>query len=336
MRIGITYDLRADYLAQGMSGEDTAEFDSEITIVSICRALAGLGHQPVRIGNIAALNGRLAAGERWHAVFNICEGMNGFAREAQVPCLLEAFGIPAFFSDALTLAVSLDKGWTKRILRDAGIPTAPFAVIEAADEIARVDLPYPLFVKPVAEGSGKGVNARSRVGSPDELRHVATALLERFCQPVLVETYLPGREFTVGIVGTGAEARVLGVVEISPTEHAAGVYYGYENKEKCDANVVYRLVEGREAVAAGEVALDAWRLLRCRDGGRIDVRNDERGKPQFVEVNPLAGLNPEHSDLCFLAGFKGYSYQQLIGLIVESFLRRNPALARMAPSTCAA
>src|SRR6185437_10284352 len=129
MRIGVTYDLRADYLALGMSAEDTAEFDAETTIAAICRALAGLGHQPVRIGNLAALTQKLAEGERWDAVFNICEGLNGFAREAQVPCLLEAYDIPCVFSDALTLAVSLDKGWTKRILRDAGIPTAAFAVV---------------------------------------------------------------------------------------------------------------------------------------------------------------------------------------------------------------
>ena len=125
MRIGVTYDLRADYLALGMTEEETAEFDAEITIASICRALAGLGHQPVRIGNVSALTARLAEGDRWDAVFNICEGVNGYAREAQVPCLLDAYAIPYFFSDALTLAVALDKGWTKRILRDAGVPT-PF------------------------------------------------------------------------------------------------------------------------------------------------------------------------------------------------------------------
>jgi D-alanine-D-alanine ligase len=336
MRIGVTYDLRADYLALGMSEEDTAEFDAEITIASICRALAGLGHQPVRIGNVTALTQKLAQGERWDAVFNICEGVNGFAREAQVPCLLEANGIPCVFSDALTLAVSLDKAWTKRILRDAGIPTAPFAVVESESDLAAIDLPYPLFVKPVAEGSGKGVDARSRVSNPGELKRVVTRLLARFKQPVLVERFLSGREFTVGIVGTGSDAQVLGVIEIVPTEKAAGVHYGFENKERCDENVIYRLVEDEQAVAAGDVALAAWRILRCRDGGRIDVRNDVQARPQFVEVNPLAGLNPEHSDLSFLAGFKGYSYQQLIEMILVSFLRRNPALAHATPTTCAA
>lgn len=334
MRIGVTYDLRADYLALGMSPEETAEFDAEITISAICRALTGLGHQPVRIGNIAALTEKLVRGNRWDAVFNICEGLYGFAREAQVPCLLEAHRIPCFFSDALTLAVCLDKGWTKRILRDAGVPTAPFTVIERAADIDAVELPYPLFVKPVAEGSGKGVNSHSRVSSRDELRRIALDLIARFRQPALVETYLPGREFTVGITGTGDVARVLGVIEIRATGRAAGADYGFENKENCDQNIHYCLVDDAQAVAAGDVALHAWRVLRCRDGGRIDIRNDAEGRPQFVEVNPLAGLNPEHSDLCFLAAFKGYSYQQLIGMFVESFLRRNPALARL--TACAA
>src|SRR6267378_4242137 len=116
MRIGVTYDLRADYLASGMSEEDSAEFDAEITIASITGALSGLGHDPVRVGNIRALTRLLASGERWDAVFNICEGVAGYAREAQVPALLEAYGIPFVFSDALTLAISLDKAWTKQIV----------------------------------------------------------------------------------------------------------------------------------------------------------------------------------------------------------------------------
>jgi D-alanine-D-alanine ligase len=326
VRIGVTYDLRADYLARGMTEEETAEFDAEITIASICRALGGLGHQPVRIGNLAALTARLVEGDRWDAIFNICEGLNGYAREAQVPCLLDAYGIPYFFSDALTLAVALDKGWTKRILRDAGVPTAPFAVIERAADLDLVDLPYPLFVKPVAEGSGKGINAYSRANDRNELKQRALDVMARFRQPALVETYLPGREFTVGIVGTGDVARVLGVIEIIPTDKAASADYGYENKEHWEENIQYRLIEDGQSVAAGDVALNAWRVLRCRDGGRIDVRTDAAGRPNFIEVNPLAGLNPEFSDLCFLAGFKGYSYQQLIGMIVDSFLRRNPAL----------
>ena len=327
MRIGVTYDLRADYLAMGMSEEDSAEFDSEVTISAIVTALAGLGHEPVRIGNVRALTERLAAGERWDAVFNICEGLSGYGREAQVPGILDAYGIPHVFSDALTLAVCLDKSWTKRIVDSAGVPTPAFTVIERVADMANIDLPFPLFLKPLAEGSGKGVNERSRVNTPAGLRSVATELLARFRQPVLVETYLSGREFTVGIVGTGDEARALGVMEIIPTENALTVDYGIENKDRCAENIVYRLIDDSEAREAADVALSAWRSLRCRDGGRIDIRSDGKGRPHFIEVNPLAGLNPEHSDLCFIARFTGLAYQDLIGLIMSSFLRRHPELA---------
>jgi D-alanine-D-alanine ligase len=327
MRIGLTYDLRADYLAMGMSEEDSAEFDAEITIESLCNALSGLGYEPVRIGHIRALTERLAKGERWDAVFNICEGVQGYAREAQVPGLLDAYGIPAVFSDPLTLAVTLDKGWTKRIVRSAGVPTADFMVIESSADIATVDLPFPLFLKPVAEGSGKGVSERSRVANASELRTAASDLLLRFRQPVLVEAYLAGREFTVGITGTGPDASALGVMEIRPTAKGTQSGYSFENKEHWEERVTLHLVDDADARAAADVALAAWRALRCRDGGRVDIRNDAAGRPHFLEVNPLAGLNPEHSDLCFLAGFKGLTYQELIGLIMDSFLKRHPELA---------
>jgi D-alanine-D-alanine ligase len=259
MRIGVTYDLRSDYLAQGMSEEESAEFDSENTIAAICGALAALGHDPIAIGNVKALNRRLAEGERWDAVFNICEGLKGFAREAQVPILLDAFDIPAVFSDPLTLSVALDKSWAKRIVRDQGVPTAKFFLIEKPEDIAAVEIPYPVFLKPVAEGSGKGVNARSRAGNAPELRSTALNLLAKYRQPVLVEEYLPGREFTVGITGTGERAEVLGVMEIVPTGKAIAHGYGYENKEHWEDKVSLALVHDDEAVKAGEVALHAWR-----------------------------------------------------------------------------
>jgi len=330
MRIGVTYDLRSDYLAQGYGEEETAEFDHEITIAAICEALAKLGHVPVRIGTVRDLAQRLVAGERWDAVFNFCEGLKGVAREAQAPALLEAYDIPYVFSDPLTLALALDKGMAKRVARDAGVPTADFAVIETIEDVAKVTLPYPLFLKPVAEGSGKGVNEHSKVADAASLRSVAADLLARFRQPVLVETFLPGREFTVGIVGTGADARVLGVSEIVPKEKFVGAGYGLANKsEGWEEKVDIVPANDAEARAAGEVALGAWRALRCRDGGRIDIRSDAAGKPHFIEVNPLAGLRPNHSDLCMIADHAGLGYQGLIGAIMAAFLKRHPELASL-------
>jgi D-alanine-D-alanine ligase len=216
-----------------------------------------------------------------------------------VPALLEAYGVPVVFSDPLTLALTLDKAWTKHIVRSAGVPTPDFAVIETAADLAAVNLPFPLFVKPIAEGSGKGVNERSRVNSRNELR----------------------------ATGTGVDAAALGVMEIKPTAKGTQSGYSYENKEHWEDRVTLHLVDDSEARQAADVALAAWRVLRCRDGGRIDVRSDGEARPQFLEVNPLAGLNPHHSDLCFLAGFKGLTYQDLIGLIMTSFLKRHPELA---------
>jgi D-alanine-D-alanine ligase len=327
MRIGLTYDLRSDYLAMGYSEEDTAEFDSEITIAAICEALTSLGWRVSRIGNVKRLAEAMVAGERWDAVFNFCEGLKGVGREAQAPALLEVYDIPYVFSDALTLALTLDKSMAKRVVRDNGIATPEFAVIEGAADIRTVTLPYPLFLKPVAEGSGKGVNAKSKVDNPAALKRVATELLARFQQPVLVETFLPGREFTVGILGTGEDARVLGVSEIVPKDAWVGDGYGFENK---DGNWQEKVdVIGADPVSAkgaGEVALAAWRALRCRDGGRVDIRHDDNGQANFIEVNPVAGLRPEHSDMCFIAAREGLTYRELIGRIMESFLKRNPAL----------
>jgi D-alanine-D-alanine ligase len=330
LRIGVTYDLRSDYLAMGYGEEETAEFDSEVTIDAICEALAANGFEPVRIGNVRRLVDALSRGERWDGVFNFCEGLKGLGREAQVPALLDVFEIPHVFSDTVTMALCLDKAMAKRVVRDCGVPTPDFAVIEHIQDIEKVALPFPLFLKPVGEGSGKGVNAKSRVENGAALQRVAADLLIRFDQPVLAETFLPGREFTVAILGTGADAHVLGVSEILPKDNWVGDGYGYENKEYWHDKVNIIGADPASAKDAGEVALAAWRALRCRDGGRVDIRNDADGCPNFMEVNPVAGLRPDYSDMCFIATREGLSYRDLIGRIMDGFLARNPQLKQRA------
>ncbi len=322
MKIGITYDLRDDYLADGYGEEETAEFDHPLTIVAIEETLQSLGYETDRIGHIRALARRLVAGERWNLVFNIAEGLRGFGREAQVPALLDAWDIPYTFSDPLVLSLTLHKGMTKRVIRDLGIPTPDFAVIETPEEIAAVTLPFPLFAKPVAEGTGKGVTAASKIGNRVELARVCRELLATFHQPVLVETFLPGREFTVGIIGTGVEAFVPGVMEVHLTEKAEKEVYSYANKEDWHGRIEYRLAADTMALAAGKTALNAWRGLGCRDGGRIDLRADANGVPNFIEVNPLAGIRPEHSDLPILCELAGMPYRELISGIMRSALKR--------------
>jgi D-alanine-D-alanine ligase len=318
LKIGLTYDLRKDYLVEGYSEEATAEFDSERTIEALENALAGLGYEPVRIGHIRKLVAALARGRRWDLVFNIAEGMYGLAREAQVPALLDAYAIPYVFSDPYVLAICLHKAAAKTLARQAGCLTPDFAVVEKEADVAGLSLRYPLFVKPLAEGTGKGITGASRIGSPRELAGACRRLFQTYQQPVLVEEFLSGREFTVGITGTGERAEAVGTLEILLGDRAEPDVYSYVNKEQCETRVKYRLADDPEAVAAAELALKTWRALGCRDGGRIDLRSDRDGNPNFMEANPLAGLHPEHSDLPILCSLCGISYQELIGRIMES------------------
>jgi D-alanine-D-alanine ligase len=323
MRIGLTYDLREEYLACGFGEEETAEFDRPDTIEAIERALQDLGHHTDRIGNIISLTQRLAIGDRWDLVFNIAEGLRGFGREAQVPALLDAYDIPYTFSDPLVLSLSLHKGMAKAVVRSLGrIATPDFFVIESQSDVALVNLPFPVFAKPVAEGTGKGVTPESKIHTKKELVSVCESLLKRYNQPVLVETFLPGREFTVGIVGTGREASAIGVMEIVLKDNAERDVYSYLNKEKCEELVEYRLASDSAAERASEAALASWRVLGCRDAGRVDFRADANGIPNFIEVNPLAGLHPEHSDLCIIASMVGLQYNKLIEAIVRSAVTR--------------
>ncbi len=180
MRIGLTYDLRSEYLAMGYSEDETAEFDREETIEGLESALRRIGHDTDRIGHVKRLAERLVQGHRWDLVFNIAEGLHGIGREAQVPALLDAYGIPYTFSDPLVMSLTLHKGMTKRVIRDAGVPTCAFAVVEVPEDAAAVTFGAPYFVKPVAEGTGKGVSAtidraaarRPRAGLP----HIAGSL----------------------------------------------------------------------------------------------------------------------------------------------------------------
>lgn len=322
MRIALVYDLRDDYRALGYSEEAIAEFDSPETIDALAGALKALGCEPVRVGRGQALAARLVAGERYDLVFSIAEGLTGRSREAQVPALCELFGQPYLFSDPLTLAASLDKAVAKKLVRDAGIPTPDFAVARTnASELDGWDA-FPAFVKPLAEGTGKGCEAASLVHTAEELRAAATRVLSRYGQPALAERFLSGREFTVGVVGNGTDARVLGVCEILLKRQAEANVYSLHNKEQCEDLVTYKRAEDAEARLAGTRALEAYRALDCRDTARIDFRSDAHGEPCFIEANPLAGLHPSHSDLPILAAQAGIGFVELIGMILDAGLAR--------------
>ena len=183
----------------------------------------------------------------------------------------------------------------------------------------------PLFVKPAAEGTSKGISADSKIVNRPALRRSCDALLKQFRQPVLVETYLPGREFTVGLAGGGERAEVLGTLEVILHPHAEADVYSYRNKEECEDLVHYKLVraENDDQVRESEqIALATWRMLGCRDAGRVDLRCDAHGRPNFIEANPLPGLHPRHSDLPILCTSLGIPYVSLIERIVQSALQR--------------
>ena len=322
MKIGFTYDLRDDYLAEGLSEEATAELDSLETIDILDETISGLGHDVERIGNIKSLVKRLASGERWDLVFNIAEGLYGLGREAQVPALLDAYCIPYTFSETIVQAVALQKALTKRIVLDLGIPTAEFHPVRTTDDIANVQLSYPLFAKPVAEGTGRGISGRSIINNFSELDEVCRNLLEKYKQPVLVERYLPGREITVGVLGTGSKAKAVGAMEIIVKSSAPEDVYGFVAKEMCEHYVEYKQVFGDIAEKAKNMALVVHRGINCRDSSRIDFKESESGELMFLELNPLAGLHPTHSDLPMLCTNAGMSFQELIKAIIDSALER--------------
>jgi D-alanine-D-alanine ligase len=325
MRIGMTYDLRDQYLSQGFSLEETAEFDSPATIDAIEQGIREMGLVPERIGNFRELMPALARNCRWNLVFNIAEGLHGLSRESQIPALLEAHQIPCTFSDALVLAICLHKAVTKRIIRDLGLPTPDFSVVQDMGDLEDIALPFPLFAKPVAEGTSKGISGASLVENRAELEQTCADLLARFKQPVLVERFLRGREFTVGIVGTGKKARCLGSMEVQLLENAEQGVYSMSNKEEYEDRVRYRLADGPMGNGLARLALDVWQGLGARDAGRVDIRLDEHNEPHFLEVNPLPGLHPVRSDLSILCRLQGLSHGELIRMIITSALERVSA-----------
>src|SRR5256714_5896852 len=233
MRIGLAYNQKPEPASTEdpeSSNDAYAEWDDPATIAAVKQALGPFG-SVIRLEADQYLPQKLAL-SRPDLVFNMAEGFRGQSREALVPAICEYLNIPYTGSDPLTLALSLHKGRTKETLAYRGVPTAPFTCIEAAAQIERMALTYPVFVKPVAEGSGKGVFATNLCANAAALRERARFLLERYAEPVLVETYLPGPEFTVAILGNGPEAYCLPVIgfDFSALPAGAPPVYRYEAK----------------------------------------------------------------------------------------------------------
>jgi D-alanine-D-alanine ligase len=271
-------------------------------------------------------------------VFNIAEGFNGISREAQIPSMLDMLGIPYTGSDPLTLATCLDKARTKEILSYYKIPNSKFVVSNGLNNAGKLNLKFPLIIKPLSEGSSKGIFSSSFVRNNVELKNEVERISVEYNQPALIEEFLPGREFTIAILGNGDEAEVLPVVEINYEEFPDNFIpiYSYEakwildTKENpldvftCPANINKELENKIKSAA-----LKTYEVLRCKDWSRIDIRLDEKGEPNIIEVNPLPGIlpNPDENS-CFpkAARAAGLNYNDMINKVLFAAAKRHNLL----------
>ena len=271
-------------------------------------------------------------------VFNIAEGFFGESREAQMPAILDMLQIPYSGSDPLTLATCLDKARTKEILSYHKIPNAPFLIADDLDQIKNLNLTFPVFVKPVWEGSSKGIFTSSFVTNKKELYEQVERIISEYSQPALIEEFLPGREFTVAILGNGTEAEVLPIIEIEYKDFPEGFIpiYSYEAKWILDTkenpldvfSCPAKLNRDLET-KIGRIALDAYKTLRCRDWSRIDIRLNANNIPNIIEINPLPGILPDPKEnSCFpkAARTAGLSYDDLLNKVLFVAARRNNLL----------
>ena len=312
MRIGLTYNLKP----AGAVGDEFEEFDSEETIEGLESALRACGHDPVRLGWGMEMLDALDR-TRVDGVFNIAEGVGGRGRESQVPATLEMLGIPCSGSDALSIALTLDKALAKLLARSHGIATAPWRVVRSEGDASTalgMGLRFPLFVKPSGEGSSMGITQRSLCQNEEQLQETIAQLTRRY-GPALVEEFLPGDEFTVGLI----DGKVIGVMQVLPRAADEQFVYSLEVKRDYLNRVDYRIVDAPDVAA---VAQAVWSAFGLRDVARVDVRRDRDGVASFVEVNPLPGVHPINSDLVILARLLGWSHEVLIAKIVDAATRR--------------
>ena len=243
-----------------------------------------------------------------------------------MPALLELLGIPYTGSDPTAIALSLDKGLAKRLVHQVGLLTPAFVLMATGKERLPKGWGFPAIVKPVAEGSSRGVTDKSVVQDEAALRRVVPEMAARYRQPMLVEAFLPGREFTLGLLARRGELHVLPPLEVVFTDpNERHPVYGFDNKfysKGVDLQVPAR-VEPALLAELSRVAKAAFETLGCRDVGRVDVRLDASGRVSFIECNPLPGLTPDFSDLCVIAKADGLDYHALIGAILAGALARR-------------
>jgi len=334
LRVALTYNLKR---IDARRNDAEAEYDSPKTVAALARAIAARGHRVVRIEADARLPVRLARA-RVDLVFNIAEGRGGRSREAHVPALCELLGIPYTGSDPAALCATLDKAMGKRILRNGGVPTPDFFVCETGREPLPRGWRFPAIVKPNFEGTSKGITGASVVEDEASMRRRCRRMIRRYRQPALVERYVAGREFTVGLVGWPRPV-VFPPMEVVFLRPGPRTVYEYSLKQDWEGKLEYVCPARIPPGLSEEIrrrALESFRLFGCRDMARVDFRVDGRGRPWVIEVNPLPGLTPGYSDLVLNAAAAGVAYDELIGRILAGGLRRlalteRSGLRRRAP-----
>jgi D-alanine-D-alanine ligase len=322
--VGLAFNLKRVVPKSATDDDQDAEYDSPKTIAAVREALESFGHQVVELEANSDFPVSVSS-SGVDVVFNLAEGIRGRNREAQVPGILELLDLPYTGSDPATLSISLDKVLAKRIVNQHGVPVANSIVMLTGKEKLPKGLSFPLVVKPVAEGSSKGVSEKSVVRNDDELREIAREIAGKYRQGALVEEFLTGREFTVGLLGE-KRPRVLPPMEIVfLNKDKPNPIYTFEHKLDVTDEIRYdapAVVDAALLKQIERVARDTFGALGCRDVARIDLRMDSRGRVNFIECNPLPGLTPEWSDLCLIAKAANMAYRDLIGEILAPAIRR--------------
>jgi D-alanine-D-alanine ligase len=325
LKVGFTFNVKRVTPDPAGDQDEEAEYDTPRTLQAIREAIAGYGHDVIDLEATSDLPVQLAS-TPVDVVFNIAEGFKGRSRESQVPALLELLDIPYTGSDPAALSVSMDKALAKRMVRTHGIATPDYLVLHTGKERLPKELSFPLLVKPVAEGTSKGVTKKSVVRDETEMRDVARDMIAKYRQPALVEEYITGREFTVGLLGE-RRPRVLPPMEIvfldasDPTP-----IYSFEMKQDWHASIRYEVpakLADRELDRLEKAARECFAALGCRDVARLDFRMAPDGRVYFIECNPLPGLAPGWSDLVLIAEAAGIDYRGLIGEILSFAIRRH-------------
>ena len=323
MRVGFVYNMRPEP-ADGTMGDEDAEFDAPETIAAIRDAIASHGHDVIGLEADESLPAALVAADV-DVVFNIAESRGGRGREAQVPALLELLDTPCTGSDPVTLGITLDKSLASTIVRAAGVETPRACLIASEADPVPEGFPYPAVVKPLHEGSSKGISSESIVFDEAGLRERAGVVAAEYRQPAFCEEYVAGREVTVGLLGE--PPRMLPPMEVVFLGDEKLPLYSFEVKRRFEELVRYEIpapLTPAELAALERDSLAAFLALGCRDVARLDFRLAEDGTPYFLECNPLPGLAPGVGDLTFIAEAAGVSFEGLIGEILDGALRRMP------------